>query len=130
MILGLKTDGMAAELFLFDADGQQLQQEVWQSGRELSEGLLTHILSLLKQHKATPEDLTGIIVYEGPGSFTSLRIGLTVANTIAYAQTIPIVGASNPDWIKTSLAKLKTAKPGNYVMPKYGAEANITKPKK
>ena len=130
MILTLKTASMDTELGLIDQSGKYIDGEIWQSGRELSEGLMTHIEALLKQQKLGFADLTGLIVFEGPGSFTSLRIGLTVANTIAYAQTIPIVGASGKDWIKTGLSKPKTAKPGNYVMPVYGAEANITKPKK
>ncbi len=91
---------------------------------------MVHIEALLKKNQAEFGDLIGIIVFEGPGSFTSLRIGLTVANTIAYAQQIPIVGATGDDWIQIALSKLKIAKLGDYVMPVYGAEANITKPKK
>ncbi len=130
MILTLKAASMECHLGLLDSDGQQLDHELWQSGRELSDGLLTHIELLIKKNKLDFKDLTGVIVYEGPGSFTSLRIGLMVSNTIAYAQNIPIVGATGDDWVRDGLAKLQTAKPGDYVMPEYGAEANITKPKK
>lgn len=130
MILTVKTADMECHLGLLDSDGQQLDHELWQSGRELSDGLLAHIETLIKKQSAGFSDLAGTIVYEGPGSFTSLRIGLTVANTMAYAQNIPIVGTTGDDWIKLGLSKLKTAKPGDYVMPQYGAEANITKPKK
>ena len=130
MILTLKTASMETELGLVDRPGQQIDGELWQSGRQLSEELLERIKTLLKKHKLSFPDLTGIIVFEGPGSFTSLRIGLTVANTMAYAQGLPIVGATGEDWLKDGLAKLPSAKPGDYVMPAYGAEANITKPKK
>ena len=130
MILALKTASMETELSLIDQSGKQIDHELWQSGRQLSEGLLTQIEALLKKSKLTFNDLIGIIVFEGPGSFTSLRIGLTVANTIAYAQNLAIVGATGEDWIKLGLSKLSSAKPGKYVMPHYGAEPNITKPKK
>lgn len=130
MILTLKTASMETELGLVDESGKQVEHEVWQSGRQLSEELLSRIERLLKKHKLSFPDLKSIIVYEGPGSFTSLRIGLTVANTMAYAQGILIVGATGEDWVQTALTKLPNAKPGDYVMPHYGAPANITKPKK
>lgn len=130
MILTLKTASMETELGLIDDSGKPIEHELWQSSRELSDDLMVHIDTLLKKAKHTFDDLIGIVVYEGPGSFTSLRIALMVANTIAYAQGIPIVGATGDDWIKLGLSKLRTAKPGSYVMPEYGAEANITKPKK
>ncbi|HSX14867.1 MAG TPA: tRNA (adenosine(37)-N6)-threonylcarbamoyltransferase complex dimerization subunit type 1 TsaB [Candidatus Saccharimonadales bacterium] len=130
MILILKTAGMECEIGLLDETGQKITGEIWQSGRELSEGLLTHILEIIKQNQASIDDLSGIIVFEGPGSFTSLRIGLSVANTMAYSQNLPIVGSTGKNWITAGFTKLKSAKPGDYVMPAYGAEANITKPRK
>lgn len=130
MILALKTASMETELALLNSDGSKIGQTEWQSGRELSEQLLSKIEALLTSHNLGFNDLTGIVAFEGPGSFTSLRIGLTVANTIAYAQAIPIVGAAGQNWLKDGLNKLKSAKPGHYIMPHYGAEANITKPKK
>jgi tRNA threonylcarbamoyladenosine biosynthesis protein TsaB len=125
----LKTASMEAELRLYKED-KAVAQLSWEPGRQLSNQLLRKIEELLRKHGAAFEDLTSIVVFEGPGSFTSLRIGLTVANTIAYALQIPIVGASSDDWFKQGLAKLELAKAGFYVMPQYGAEANITKPKK
>jgi len=130
MILALKTASMETELGVLGDSNQKIDHELWQSGRKLSDDLLVHIEAILKKHNSAIKDLTGIIVYQGPGSFTSLRIGLTVANTIAYAQGIPIIGISGDDWVNNGFVKLKSFKPGQYVMPEYGAEANITKPKK
>ena len=130
MIITMKTASMETELSLLDDSGKQINHELWQSGRQLSEDLLVHVESLLADSKSNFDDLAGIIVFEGPGSFTSLRIGLTVANTMAYSLTLPIVGAAGGDLITLGLAKLAKAKPGVYVMPQYGAEANITRPKK
>ncbi len=75
-------------------------------------------------------DVSGIIVFEGPGSFTGLRIGITVANTLAYGQGVPIVGAQGEDWIAKGLAQLAAGHNDTQVLPHYGAEAHITKPKK
>lgn len=130
MILALKAASMECEISLIDVAGKSVDKELWQSGRELSDGLMSNIEALLKRNKVSFDNLSGIVVYEGPGSFTSLRIGLMVANTIAYAQQIPIVGTTSDNWVMLALKKLETAKVGDYVMPAYGADANITKPKK
>lgn len=130
MILALKAASMECELSLVDKSGEQIDFELWQSGRKLSEGLLSNIEALLKHNNLSFDELSGIVVYEGPGSFTSLRIGLIVANTVAYAQQIPIVGATGDEWVETAYKKLETARVGDYVMPEYGAAANITMPKK
>ena len=130
MILTLKTAGMETELGLWRGPDQSVATDWWESGRQLANDLLAHIERLLTGHGTGFKDLTGLIVFAGPGSFTSLRIGLTVANTIAYANTRPIVSGSGDDWIKDGFTKLKSAKPGDFVMPEYGAEATITQPKK
>lgn len=130
MILTLKTADMTTELGLWQSVDQPVATETWESGRQLADDLLAHIERLLSSHDADFKDLTGLVVFAGPGSFTSLRIGLTVTNTIAYANTCPIVSASGDDWVKSGFIKLKSAKPGDFVLPEYGAEANITKPRK
>jgi tRNA threonylcarbamoyladenosine biosynthesis protein TsaB len=47
---------------------------------------------LLKKHKIQLKDLTGIRVNPGPGSFTGLRVGVSVANTLGYLLKIPVNG--------------------------------------
>lgn len=130
MILTLKSSSDITELGLWQPVEERLAGEEWQSGRQLADDLLSHIETLLSNQKAAIKDVTGLVVFAGPGSFTSLRIGLTVANTIAYANNCPIVSSTGKDWIKDGFIKLKVAKPGSFVMPEYGAEPNITKPRK
>lgn len=130
MILALKTDSSTAELYMLDAEGSQISQDVWEAGHQLSVQLLSKIEKLLHDNKTTWQDLSGIVVYSGPGSYTGLRIGITVANTIAYAQKVPISGAGGSDWLKEGLKKLSSVPPGGQVTPEYGGEANITKPRK
>lgn len=50
------------------------------------------IEQLLLTHSITPQDLTGIEVITGPGSFTGLRVGVSIANTLATYLQIPING--------------------------------------
>jgi len=54
--------------------------------------ILPMIDKLLKKHSLKPEDLSGIQINAGPGSYTGLRIGLAVANTLSFVLKIPING--------------------------------------
>lgn len=130
MILTLRTDNPIAEIGIYDKDGKKLQYYTWQTDRNLAKELLAALIEQLKSVNATFASLTGVVVYQGPGSFTGLRIGITTANTIAYAQKIPIVGAQNDDWINAGLSRLGKDENDRVVLPHYGAEANISTPKR
>jgi len=47
--------------------------------------LLVHLRELLQAHGLTPRDVTEVYVSVGPGSFTGVRVGVTVARTLAQA---------------------------------------------
>ena len=88
-------------------------------------------MSLLKRHNFLFKDLKGILVAHGPGRFTSLRIGIATANTMAFSLQIPVKGVDLLSNItKTKFTRLiKSLKKGVYAIPKYGREPNITKSK-
>lgn len=130
MILALRTDSMTAFLAILSPAGDVIKTNEWEAGRKLSVQLPFSIDQILSDSHSTYSDISGVVVYEGPGSFTGLRIGITIANTIAHKLHIPIVGTTGDDWIQTGIEKLKTTKPGVIAMPVYGGEANITKPRK
>lgn len=90
-----------------------------------SEKLLGFIDQLLKQAKLKLKDLKGIAVVTGPGSFTAIRIGVTVANTLAWSLDIPLRGFKAED--KINYTKISSKK---LVLPHYGKVPNITKSKK
>lgn len=127
MILAIKTAGDPAEIYLLNDAGEVVAEKIWDAERTLAKNLLGEIEKLLG---GKFDELSGLIVFTGPGSFTGLRIGITTANTIAYAQNIPIVGANSGDWRADGLEKLQQGENDRIVLPEYGAEANITKPKK
>ena len=120
------------ELALVDKDGTTEEKLIKEAGRLQSEKLMPLIVSFLGGRNFLFKDLKGIIVVSGPGRFTSLRIGIATGNTMAFSLTIPIVGImlhDNLDDIDFKKAVRKMKK-GVYVMPTYGREPNITKPKK
>ncbi len=128
MILAIRSDRPEAEIFLLHSD-DQIDKYTWLAHRKLADELLLKIQQLLKKHSLAFQDLTGIVIFTGEGSFTGLRIGTTVANSLAYSLSIPIVEASGDDWLKLGLSQVKDAKLGEYVIPKYSSEPNISKPK-
>ena len=128
MILLLDTSTPTCKLTLVDADWHYNNQ--WQADRELAKDLLNYLQQELQKNNKTFEDISGIGVFRGPGSFTGLRIGLTVLNTIADAQHIPIVGTEGDTWQAIALEKLQRGENDKIVLPQYGGAAHITKPRK
>lgn len=128
MIILLDTSTNICKLTL--VDGSQQFDDEWQADRTLAKQLLGYLHGQLQQHDKTLSDVTGIGVYEGPGSFTGLRIGLTVLNTIADSQQVPIVGAQGEEWQNVALARLQAGEDDKIVLPFYGSEAHITTPRK
>lgn len=53
------------------------------------------IEQLLERASLTPRDLTHIAVAEGPGSYTGVRIGMTIAKTLAWTLKIPLIPVSS-----------------------------------
>jgi tRNA threonylcarbamoyladenosine biosynthesis protein TsaB len=136
VILALKTDGATTEAQLFldsplhePTPTDPAATLTWESGRQLADQLLTRLTGFLSEHGTQLADLTGIVIFSGPGSFTSLRIGHTTANALADSLNIPVVGSAGPNWLAEGIAAIKQAKPGRPALPHYGAEAHITRPK-
>lgn len=59
-------------------------------GRERSQLVLPLIKELLRDHHLTMKDIEKIQVEVGPGSFTGLRVGVAIANTLGLILQVPI----------------------------------------
>lgn len=128
MILLLDTSTPECRLSLIEGDWRY--DDTWEANRQLAKGLLSYLQSQLEAQHKTWKDLTGLGVFKGPGSFTGLRIGITVLNTISYSESIPIVGETGEDWREKALQRLANDESDKVVLPEYGGEANITQPRK
>ncbi len=71
--------------------------EAWQ---RQSEKLVYEIDDLFKKSGYSPKDLTEVIVSKGPGSYTGVRIGLTVAKVVATSLNIPLYMVSSLEGLK------------------------------
>jgi tRNA threonylcarbamoyladenosine biosynthesis protein TsaB len=128
VILGIRTDKPEAELYLL-GNGKILETYKWQAHRQLADTIHLKVNKILQKQGIGLEGLSGLVVFKGPGSFTGLRIGISVANTLAYSLNLPIVGVDGEKWLHDG-ANLLKAKNHKIVLPEYGALPNITKPKK
>lgn len=129
MILAVKTDQDPVEICLTRDNGDVLAEKKWSASRTLARNLLPEIEKLLQTADSSGK-LTGIVVYQGPGSFTGLRIGIAVANALAYSFAIPIVGANGDNWLADGLKKLSQSGNDKIVLPKYSTPPHITKARK
>ena len=104
---------------------------------DLERDLLPAIDSLISgrgmiNQARTEDSLKGILVVTGPGGFTSLRLGVTVANTLGWSMGIPVVGikkvgAENFQPVQSdAVMALKSMKEYIPVVPEYGSDPNIT----
>ena len=78
-VVGLKIDGVS--------DMAEQESTVWKS-----QAVLPLLTSLLKKHTLKLTDIDSIEVVSGPGSFTGLRVGVAIANTLGTWLKVPING--------------------------------------
>lgn len=128
MIIFLDTSSPVCRLSLKD-NGLTYEYE-WASDRNLAKGLLSYIQDQLKKHNKSWSDIDYIGVKSGPGSFTGLRIGLTVMNTLADTNKVPIISGRGDDWIEEADKKISNNIDEKIIIPFYDSEPNITTPKK
>jgi len=96
VLLAIDTSTTWISLALYD--GVSVQYEVtWRSQHHHTVELAPAIHQLFKRTGSSGADLTGIAIAIGPGSFTSLRIGLAAAKGLSLAQKLPIAGVPTLD---------------------------------
>lgn len=128
MILLLDTSTPTCKLTLIEGDWRF--REEWEAGRSLAMELLGYLQTTMASQGKSWQDISAIVAFKGPGSFTGLRIGLTVLNTLADAEHIPIVGSTGDGWQEEGLTRLQNGENDKIVLPEYGGDANITTPRK
>ena len=96
MWLGIETSSLVSSVALMD-EHNLIGELTIQAGLTHSEQLIPHIDMLLRASQVKKNELKGIIVSIGPGSFTGLRIGMGTAKAMAYALQIPLYGVMTMD---------------------------------
>jgi hypothetical protein len=94
---------------------------------------LQTIDNALTQWSVSKNELKGVVVVTGPGSFTSSRVSTTIANALAFTRDIPVFTLENSGY-KPLVTLLEGFDPPTtsaraFAFPVYGSPAHITKPK-
>lgn len=127
--LALRTDKPESEIAIYK-DSTALSHHKWLADRILAETIHKVMQEQLEIQGLNLEEINGVVFYQGPGSFTGLRIGASVANALAASIATNIVGTSGDNWINEGIEKLRQGENEKIVVPDYGALPNITKQKK
>lgn len=95
-LLGIETSTYSLSVAIVD-DDNVLGELSLNIGPKHSERLIPIIDWLLKEVGMERKEIEGIAVSIGPGSFTSLRVGISAAKGLAFSLGIPVVGVSSLD---------------------------------
>jgi tRNA threonylcarbamoyladenosine biosynthesis protein TsaB len=94
----LAVDTSTAQMGLAIYDGSQVISEyAWRSNQRHTVELAPAIPELLRRCGLTMEDVHALGVALGPGSFTSLRVGLSLMKGLALSRHLPLVGIPTLD---------------------------------
>lgn len=96
LVLGIDTSGKQGSIALAEGDASRcnILEVVPISGGTFSAQLIPQVAELLHKHKRSKQDLDGIAVASGPGSFTGLRVGLAAVKALAEVLKLPIAAVS------------------------------------
>jgi tRNA threonylcarbamoyladenosine biosynthesis protein TsaB len=103
-ILALDTSNTTLGIALLE-NNQVLGEYITNLKKNHSVRIMPAVQTLMKDCGKTPQDLTKIIVAKGPGSYTGVRIGVTIAKTLAWTLNIPLVGISSLEVLAASVGR-------------------------
>ncbi|GLB47154.1 tRNA (adenosine(37)-N6)-threonylcarbamoyltransferase complex dimerization subunit type 1 TsaB [Philodulcilactobacillus myokoensis] len=93
-VLAIDSSNQPLSVALLD-DQKILFTTTMTAHRKHARYLLPIIQDMFKKSSLTPQDLDRVVVADGPGSFTGLRIAVTTAKTLAFTLHIDLVGVSS-----------------------------------
>lgn len=120
LALGIETTGSQLGLALFD--GKRSVALVKNVGPRQSEILLPTLQKLLAQMGRRKQDISLVGVDIGPGSFTGVRVGVSVARVLAQVLRIPLIGVSSLEIMAMTLDKKEVASPTIACIPALAGE--------
>ena len=100
----LAVDSASFILSVAVSNGDEIFSEEAKEGMKQSELSMNLIDSMVKKAGLKPKDLNGVICSGGPGSFTGLRIGYSIAKGLALSLSIPFASIPTLDCIQKSFA--------------------------
>ena len=100
-------------------DGVLLDEITYQAWQRQSEYMIVELEKLLLKYNVDKSDIESVVVGVGPGSYTGVRISLTIAKTIALALNIKLYGVSSlhllADYSNTSICLINARGGRSYI---------------
>jgi tRNA threonylcarbamoyladenosine biosynthesis protein TsaB len=96
--IAIETSGLLGSIATV-ADGQVLAEEQFPPNFKHAAGIISVIDQMTRAQGWTPRDVSEVYVSAGPGSFTGLRVGITVAKTLAFALGAKLVAVPSTEVI-------------------------------
>lgn len=122
MILMINT---SQDIYQFGLYWPDIRFKKFAAKRDEKKDALFLIDKFLSHHQKSARDLKAIAVYNGPGSYTGVRVGVTIANALSFSLNIPVFGfkhkITSDKLVKEILKKLQNHqfKMGEYIKIKY-----------
>lgn len=113
LILNIETATTVCSVALSE-DGKLIAMEEQDNGYTHAEYLTVFIDSVLKKGNYRYDDLSAVAVSEGPGSYTGLRIGVSVAKGLCFALNIPLIAV---DTLMSIAAQIENVKSDQLICP-------------
>lgn len=126
VIAAIDTSSDHAGIALFD--GERIDVIAWHAARNHTVTTLEQLDHLMQLKGIEPDALAAIAVAIGPGSFSALRVGLSIAKGLAFSLNIPVLGIPTTDaiaahlaWTERPVIAVMTAGRGRVVWRRYSS---------
>lgn len=133
MLLAIDTATRVASIALYNSDGV-VAELTWRSRENHTVELTAQIVQVMDLARVAKSDLQAIGVALGPGSFTGLRVGMSVAKGLAFGAQIPLLGIPTLDalahahaWQSLPIWAVLAAGRGRYSVARYKARRGVAK---
>lgn len=103
MLLAINTSTPQFSIALLESEGALRAELMLAPGSKKFGGLMPAVHDLLRASDTAPGELNGLAVALGPGSFTGLRVGLSMAKGLCHGLGIPIIGVSGLEALASQL---------------------------
>ena len=112
MLLAVDTSTAQTGLALYDG-ANVIVEMMWQSHQHHTVELAPAFEELIKRAEVKISDIEALGVAIGPGSFTSLRVGLSFVKGLALARKLPVIGIPSLDILACRATDCENAIGGN-----------------
>ncbi len=118
MIVIIDTTQKECQVGLADIDNiQNIDSIKWLWQKDTGSELLKNLQVLLKKGKKNLQDIKGVIVNQGPGSYTGTRVGIVIANTLGWSLNVPVIGYRGGKLEKVLSRDMRKITKANFLKP-------------